>query len=383
MPGFPETNAIVSAMSRSVYNALAHRLETHPGEVYPLHVGDTWMEPPEGCRMEDLRVGEHPGMHRYSPVQGLPTLLDAVVERVRDNTGLDIERDQVLVTAGATGGLGAVAGALLDPDDEVLILAPYWPLIAGIVRTFGGRPIPVPYFVGGAEEPEAVEALVTERTVALYLNTPSNPTGRLLSVDAVAALAEVARRHGLWLWADEVYEHYSYAAPHVPALPLAHERTFAAYSFSKAYGMAGNRCGYVVGPRKAMPHLRKVSTHSFYATPTAGQLAALRALRGPGDAWAADAARRYAEVGAEAARRLGLPAPQGSTFLFFDVSALLDDRGLQGLLFDLADEGLFIAPGTSFGPYPTHVRLCYTSAPPDVVLRGVDVLARRLRAGPG
>ncbi len=223
-----------------------------------------------------------------------------------------------------------------------------------------------------------MERAVGPRTVALYVNTPSNPTGQVLDLDTLGRLVELARRHDLWLWTDEVYDLYSWGAPHPYALPLAPERTFSAWSFSKAYGMAGNRCGCVVGPADVMPHLRKVSTHAFYSTPTAAQLAGVRALSGVGDAWAADAARRYAEVGAECARRLGVPPPDGSTFLFLDVAHALDARGLEGLLFELADDGLFLAPGTSFGPYPTHVRLCFTSAPPEVVLRGVDVLVRRL-----
>ncbi len=377
MPRAPHVNETVSRMSRSVYSTLAHRLRTHVGEVYPLHIGDTWLDPPAGCHMQDIRTADHPGMHRYAPVQGLPALLDAVVDRV----GYALERDQVLITAGATGGLGAVCGAILEPGEEVLICAPHWPLIAGIVRTFGGVPVPVPFFgvaTDAETAAEVVAAAVTERTVALYLNTPNNPTGRLIPEAWLAALTDLARRRGLWLLADEVYEHYAYAAPHTPTLPLAPERTFAAHSFSKAYGMAGNRCGYVVGPAAVMPHLRKVATHAFYATPTAAQLVGVRVLDGPGDAWAADAARRYAEVGTEAARRLGVPAPEGSTFLFLDVAAALDERGLEGFVLDCADRGLFVAPGTSFGPYPTHVRLCFTSAPPDVVLRGVDLLAARL-----
>ncbi|HEY4590118.1 MAG TPA: pyridoxal phosphate-dependent aminotransferase, partial [Thermoanaerobaculia bacterium] len=93
----------VQDIADSVYSGLAHRLATHQGEVFPLHVGDTWMEPPAGCRMEDLHVAEFPGMHRYASPQGMPALLDAIVERVRARTGVATERDDVLVATGATG----------------------------------------------------------------------------------------------------------------------------------------------------------------------------------------------------------------------------------------------------------------------------------------
>ena len=114
------------------------------------------------------------------------------------------------------------------------------------------------------------------------------------------------------------------------------------------------------------------------STPTASQLAAIRTLDGRADAWVANARRQYIEIGAAVAETLDVAAPQGSTFLFLDVADRLDERGLDGFLSDCADRGLFLAPGPSFGPYPHHVRLCFTAAPPDVTRRGVDVLAELL-----
>ncbi len=379
MPRPPHVAAHLASIPGSVYSTLAGRLERFGGETYPLHVGDNWMEPAPGLRMEDLRVAEYPGLHRYTSVHGLPALLDAIVERERAKTGLELEREHVLVTAGATGGLGAVAGALLDPGDEVLILAPYWPLIEGIVRSFHGAPVAVPVLAGevvsAAEAVAAAEARRTSRSVALYLSTPNNPTGRVLPRAWVEALVEWARRHDLWILTDEVYEAFLYRGEHTRALPLAPERTFLAQTFSKCYGMTGNRCGYVVGPQSVMGELRKVSTHTFYSTPTASQVAAVRALAGPGDAWAAEVRDQYRETGRRAAERLGLPAPEGSTFLFLDVADALGANGLGGLLERCVERGLLVAPGPSFGPYPTHVRVCYTAVEPQRALRGVAVLA--------
>ncbi|HEX4964253.1 MAG TPA: pyridoxal phosphate-dependent aminotransferase [Thermoanaerobaculia bacterium] len=378
MPRHPDFSPSVHNIAGAVYSNLAHRLATHRGEVYPLHVGDTWMEPAEGCRMEDLKVAENPGMHRYAAPQGMAPLIDAIVERVREKTGVPTERENVLVTTGATGGLGAVAGAIVAPGDEVLLLAPHWPLITGIVQSFHGVPVDVSFF-GAADSPEtaveAVRARRTERTIALYLNTPSNPTGRVIPRAWIEALAEWARREDLWILADEVYEDYVYDGEHTYTRPLAPERTFAAHSFSKAYGMAGNRCGYVIGPAAAVTELRKVGMHSFYSTPTAAQLAALRVLGPKGDEWIARARELYRQAGEKTAARLGLDPPAGSSFLFFDAAPHLDETGLAGFLERCVDRGLFLSPGSSFGPYPTHVRLCFTAAPPDVVERGVEALA--------
>ena len=174
--------------------------------------------------------------------------------------------------------------------------------------------------------------------------------------------------------ADEVYEDYVYAGEHTYARSLVPERTFASYSFSKAYGMAGNRAGYVVGPSDGMAQVRKVSTHTFYSTPTASQLAALAAMRTAGP-WVDAARAQYAETGRRAAQRLGVPAPEGSTFLFLDVASRLGPGGMGAFLEECVQHGILVAPGGSFGPFPTHVRMCFTAAPPDRTLRGVDVLA--------
>lgn len=373
MPRHPDLSPSVRAVRGSVYSAF----QASPGERIPLHIGDTWMEPPEGCRMEDLRVADHPGMHRYAPVEGLPALLTALTERDRQRTGLDTQPDQVLVAAGATGALGAAAGALVAPGEEVLLLAPYWPLIAGIVRSFHGVPVDVP-FLDGVDSAEAlIEALAarrTERTVALYWNTPHNPTGRVLPRSWIEAMVEWARAEELWILADEVYEEYVYGGEHVPARPLAPERVVAVSSFSKTYGMAGNRCGWLCAPGEAVAAMRRVATHTFYSTPTASQLAALAALEHGAD-WVAAAREEYRRLGTMAASRLGVPAPQGSTFLFLDLSSRLDGRSLEQFLTECAERGLLLAPGPSFGPFPHHVRLCFTAAPPEEVERGVEILA--------
>ncbi len=390
MPHSPKFAAALDDVTGSVYTTLAKKLASHQGEVYSFHVGDTWMEPAEGCRMEDLRVAENPGMHRYTAPQGHPELLSTVRAELGRRHGWDLAPDQLLIAAGATGALGAVAGAILDPGDEVLLAAPYWPLIAGIVRSFRGVPVDVPVFVPqlhGDEIIAALEAATTDRTVAVYWNTPNNPSGCALTADEVAAISAWARERNLWILADEVYEAYQFGAalsgtPVRPAYGFAPERTFSTHSFSKTFGMAGNRCGYVVGPGEAIEAARKISTHTFYSTPTASQLAAIRTLTLPAATeWVASARAKYQEVGTRCAQLLGVPAPQGSTFLFLDVADCLDagnGNSLERLLEDLADFGLFLAPGPSFGPYPNHVRMCFTATPPEVTLRGAEILAREL-----
>jgi len=365
-------------MPGAVYSPFADRMRDHPGPLYPLHVGDTWLEPAEGMRMQDIVSADHPGLHQYCDTQGLPELVEALTDRVRERSGLPWERESVLVTAGATAGLGCAVGALASPGDEVLILAPFWPLIRGIVQAAGATPVEVPFYdrvdsVAGALE--AVRARASDRTVALYVSTPSNPTGRVLPGDWLEALADLARREDWWLLADEVYQDFVYTGEHVPLAPLAPERTLSSFSFSKAYGMAGNRVGYLVGPAECIAQAQKLGTHSFYNAPVPCQVAALRALE-QGGGWQDTAREQYRAVGAAAAELLGLPAPEGSTFLFVDAAPVLDERGLPGLLEDCFERGVLVAPGSSSGSdYAQWVRLCYTVMPPEPTLEGVRHLA--------
>jgi len=381
VPRPPQFAARVRRMPGAVYSPFVDQVRDHPGPIFPLHVGDTWLPPFEGGRMQDLRVEEFPGLHNYCDTQGLPALVDALLEKAREVNGLPCERDSILTAAGATSGLANVLGAVLSPGDEVLILAPFWPLIRGIVQIFGATPVEVPFFDRVNDKEGALEAVgerLTERTVALYVSSPSNPTGRVIPEAWLQAFAEFAQRHELWLFSDEVYEDYVYRGERVSPGRFAPERTVSVYSFSKAYGMAGNRVGYLVGPPALIAQARKIGTHTAYAAPTAGQVAALRALEG-GAEWVERARQSYREVGDEAAAILGLDKPQGSTFLFLDVRSRLDDRGLHGFLEDCFEDGVLVAPGGSSGEaYSEWVRLCYTAVPPDQALEAVRRLAKRL-----
>jgi len=383
VPRPPDVTATVADMPGSIYSARAVRESAAAIRACPLNVGDTWFQPFEGGRMEDLSASEFPELNRYTATRGIAPLVDAIVEKARERNSLQCERASVMVTAGATSGLSCAVGMLAAAREEVLILAPFWPLIRGIAQTFRATAVEVPFFdrVDSAEAAvEAVRERLSPKSVALYISTPSNPTGRVIPEEWLHALAELARRENLWILSDEVYEDYVYAGRHVSIGRFAPERTISAYSFSKAYGMAGNRTGYLVGPPEAIAQAEKIATHSFYSAPTAGQVAGLRALRG-GRAWVDRARESYRAVGTAAAVELGLPAPQGSTFLFVDAAAALDERGIEGLLADCLEDGVAVAPGGSCGrDYATWLRLCYTSAPPAEVGAAISKLAKRLMA---
>jgi N-succinyldiaminopimelate aminotransferase len=371
MARFPNASPTADTLSDAVYSALAARARARGGEVFALQVGDTWLAPPECARAEAQRVADHPRLHGYAPVQGEPALLDAIQARLLARHGEAIDREGLQVMLGATGGLSVVVDTLLDPGDEVVILAPYWPLIRGIVASRGAVPVEVPLFdrlgAPGFDPEAAVARAIGPRTAALYVNTPNNPTGRALPPELVDALARLARRHGLWVISDDVYEDLSYVAPRPPvwAHPALRDRAVATHSVSKAYALAGARVGFTHGPREILRAIRGVQTFKTYCAPRPFQLAAARALA-EGDAWLAEARATYAEAGRRAAAALGLPAPEAGSFLFFDAAPYFrPGEALPGFLERCCDAGLLLTPGAAAGKdYGTFVRLCFTVVPP-------------------
>lgn len=381
MPKRPELTA-----RSGLANAYSHfiALAKDSGEpLCPLHVGDTYMLPPNGCRMGDLSTDEYPRLHQYSPIQGQAALLDAIARKVERTENTATEHANIVVTAGATGGLFGLAASIIAPGDEVIMLAPYWPLFGNAIRHYGGETIPLSLFdclQHGADVEALFDEIVTSKTVAVYWNTPHNPTGMVFPKSFLETLVRCARKHNLWIVADEVYEHYTFGCTHEYSRPLAPERTISAYSFSKAFGMAGNRCGYLVGPEAVIRRTLATTRNSFYAVTTASQMCAIRALDGRGEKWAAETSKKYEMTGRKMAEIMEVSPPQGSTFLFINAADALKGRSLSPLLENCARRGLLVAPGSSFGPFPNSIRICFTSAPPNVVLRGAEILKEEIES---
>ncbi|MGC3996481.1 MAG: pyridoxal phosphate-dependent aminotransferase [Anaeromyxobacter sp.] len=390
MPRPPATSTHAAGLSANVYSALVERARSMPGPIYPLHVGDTWRSPPEGARAEDQREAEFPRLHAYAPVTGEPELVEAVREHLRARHGLALAPEQLQIMPGATGGLTTVLTALLDPGDELLLPSPFWPLIRGIAAARGCRVVEVPFFTRlgtpGFDPEAALERAVTPRTAAVYVNDPHNPTGRVLDDDTVAAIARVARRHDLWVVADAAYEDLRYGEARPPPWlrPELVERTIVSGTVSKSHAMAGARVGWSFGPEAPMRAVRGVQTFQHYCAARPMQRAAARALR-MGEGWLAGLRREYAAAGAAAAAALGLPAPQGGTFLFADATPWLrPGEALQGFLERCLEAGVLLTPGLAAGQdFGSWVRLCFTAVPPGDLAQALRRLQPVLASGPG
>lgn len=371
MPRFPRSASSAQSLSDRVFGRLVARSGGHQGRLYPLHVGDTYLEPLPQARAEEQRVERWERLHNYAPVQGEPVLLEAIRHKVSRRSRHEVPAECLQVMSGATAGLGVVCTALLEPGDEVIVPSPFWPLIRGIVRARGATVVEVPLFTRlsepGFDPVAAIAAAVTPRTAAIYINTPHNPTGAVLPEAALRGIGRIAAEHDLWLVSDEVYEDvwFGDVAPRSAfTLPEFQGRTIVTHSVSKAYGLAGARVGYTHGPREIMEVIRGVQTFYTYCAPRPLQFGAAAALE-HGDTWLADMRRTYASAARAAADALRVSMPAGGTFLFFDLSPYLrQGETSEQVLERCLDAGVILTPGTACGKdYETWARLCFTVIP--------------------
>ncbi len=376
----PQLSKAALALRESIFARLQGKLDRHGADGIPLHLGDTWLDPPAfALAASRARV-------RYGAPAGAPALLDALVTKLKPRFPW-VERRNLQLTTGATQGLSAVMRALVDPGDEVIVPTPHWPLIRGIVTNAGGIPVEVPltqqlYQSEGVDAAAILEPHLSDKTRVLYLITPNNPDGKVLSAEHLGQLAALAKRRNLWLVLDEVYEDLIYEGSHqsIAALQEMADRTLTVFSFSKTFALAGYRLGYVVGAAEPMHAVRKISNHTVYNVPETLQDVALALLTDPSGAeWLRTTRLHYLDVRDRVDHALHLPhfKPQGATYFFLDLRDRMEGGSLWPLVERLLDVGVSVAPGEQFGrDFAGYARICFTAAPVERVLEGVARIER-------
>src|SRR3712207_370894 len=255
-------------------------------EAIHLEVGEPDFPTPEHV-VEAAHEAARMGRTRYAPNAGLPELRAALAEKVVRRNGYGTQPEQVVVTQGGIQALYLVLRALLEPGDEVLLPHPAWPNFRMIAHLLGARVLSYPLVAEGDFLPrlEDLERLVTPRTRAILVNSPSNPLGTVLPRELVESLLAFARRQGLWFVSDEVYDEVVFDDVFVSAGSVADpgDRLVSVYSFSKVYAMTGWRVGYLVAPPDVAKLLTGMQEPIISCVNTPAQLAALAAITGPQD----------------------------------------------------------------------------------------------------
>jgi hypothetical protein len=389
----PQLAASVLRVPNSRIRELAELAMAMDGEVLRLYFGESNQPTPQFVKDAAIEALEA-GWTFYTENAGLPSLRRALAEQYRRLHGVELDPAcELIVTASGIQALALGIRCVLDPGDEAICLTPAWPNGAAIAALANARPVEVPHVLDGERyvvDFDALEAAVTPRTRLLIYTSPSNPLGWVATDAEQDGLLDLARRHGLWLLADEVYERLWYGAdagtpaPSILRKATRDDAVLVAQSFSKAYCMTGWRLGWLVCRRdvgaKAGPLNEFFVSHATSFVQKAGE-AALR----DGEAFVAEQVRqlRANRDRCLAALRempgVTVPAPDGAFYLFPRIDGLEDSFELCRRL--LVESRVGLAPGVAFGAGGEgSVRLCYASEP-RILETALDRIDAFLRAG--
>ena len=329
-----------------------------------------------------------PRFHRYTPAGGLPELKEAIAAKTRRDSGYDVAAAQVLVTNGGKQAVYEAFATLCDPGDEVLLPAPYWTTYPEAIRLAGGVPVEVATdeSTGYRVQVEQLEAARTDRTKVLLWCSPSNPTGAVATPAEVQAIGRWAVEHGIWVLADEIYEHLVYGdAEHVSmpvVVPELADTCVVVNGVAKTYAMTGWRVGWLIGPADIVKAATNLQSHATSNVANVSQMAAVQALTGDlaavADMRAAFDRRRQTMVRLlNEIPGMQCPEPEGAFYCYPSVKGLLGKtlRGrtpstsseLAELL--LEEAGVAVVPGEAFGT-PGYFRLSYALGDDDLT-RGI------------
>jgi aminotransferase len=339
-------------------------------DVISLGVGEPDFVTPWRVREAGIYALER-GATTYTSNAGLPRLRELICADLDGRYGARFAPDgECVITSGVSEGLDLALRVLLEAGEEVIIPEPCYVAYRPCVSFAGGRPVTVPTRVedGFRLHVEAVEAVVTERTKAILIGSPANPTGAVQSRADLLALVELAERHDLYLISDEIYDRLTYTGAHtcVAALPGARERTVLLGGFSKAHAMTGWRVGYLCAPRPVAELCLRMHQYTMLCAPHISQLAAVEALLA-GDADVAEMVADYdrrRRVVVKGLREIGLecPEPGGAFYVFPSIrsSGLGSETFAERLL---ESQGVAVVPGNVFGESGEgHVRCSYATA---------------------
>ncbi len=365
-------NSRVGAIPLSTTLALdarAKQLIAEGRDVVNMSVGEPDFDAPAAVQ-DAASKSVRGGKVRYTPAEGTPALRQAIADHLKATRGVEYAPNEITVCHSAKHALSGVLLSLIETGDEVLMILPAWVSYVEIVRYAGGVPVLVKPRADIGPDLAALERAITPKTKGLLLNSPSNPSGYVMTHAEVRALSEFAARHNLWIVSDEIYRRLVYEGePNLSPVSVAPEfkqRTAIIDGASKAFAMTGYRIGFVAAPQPvaaAVGRLHSQLTGSPNAISQAAYLAALQQEPPEVAAMCAEFQKRR-NILVRGLESIGLrtPQPRGAFYAFPEVSKFLDARGSKGFCEDLLEQqNLAVVPGSAF-ELEGYIRLSYATS---------------------
>jgi aspartate/methionine/tyrosine aminotransferase len=394
--------SLISARAEAVQESVIRRVfEGARDVVNPINlsIGQPDFPVPEPVKQAAIRAiqADHNG---YSNNRGIDPLLKKIAEHLRADLGWDAATTAaarpgqagLMVTQGTSGGLIDAAMALLDPGDEIIIPDPYFVLYPRLGELTGARAVPCDTYPDFRLTAARVEPLITKRTKAVLLCTPSNPCGVVASEQECADLLDLCRRRNVLLISDEIYDEFTYAesrtgkrvvgggavCPSPARLPGAHEDVLLVRGFGKTYGFTGWRMGYVAGPSLLVDKMVKMQQHLYICAPTPLQYGAVEAYNVDMSGLIEKFRKRRDMVVEKLSAVTEVPFPGGAFYAFVRVPARLGLTADQFMQRARAQRVL-VVPGYAFSARDTHFRISY-AVKDEILAEGLEALVELMKA---
>jgi len=375
-------------------DAKAKAMKADGLDIVNFGVGEPDFDTPNNIKEAAIKAIRE-GFTKYTPVGGIDQLKDAVIEKFKRDNSLHYSRDEIIVSCGAKHSLYNIAQALFSPGDEVLIPSPYW--VSYPEQVLLNDAIPV--FIKTHEsdffmvKPDALESHITEKTKAIILNSPSNPTGLTYDKKNLEGIAEIVLRHGLYVISDEIYEKLTYDGfRHVSIASLDNSiktKTIVVNGLSKSYAMTGWRIGFAAGPKEIIKAMTNIQSQSTSNPASIAQKAAVEALNGPQDFIKTmlaefDKRRRFLVAELNSLPAVRCLTPRGAFYAFPNISKLYGMSGDNGKISSSSDFALYLLEkanvalvhGAAFGD-DNYIRLSYATSVQEIK-KGVDRIREAL-----
>ena len=388
MPRFPDYSQKLSAIKGAVFEKFRGKREDFGSDLIRFHIGDSYLSPGYPLPLNQTFLDEYQSFSRYCNTFGIEELREVLSKKLREDNRLNVQPNNILMTTGATNALSSAVHSLLEPGEEILLLTPCWPIFPGIIHSAQANLIEVPFYMHLYENPDLdikkhLEKYISNKTVAIYLNTPNNPSGKVLSNHQLEQIAEFARLHKLWIISDEAYDGLTFDGhEHISIAALAEmfPQIVTVFTFSKIFMFAGLRLGYAVGTEDMIINLNKIMVHQIYSSPTLTQQMMIEPVK-TRHQWMNKVQNHYQNLRDQFVNQSGLSLniPEATYFIFFTIEEYLRGRKYDQVINACFENGVSVAPGIDFGKdFEKYLRVCFTGESPDRLEKGIDRLRKVL-----
>lgn len=332
-----------------------------------LSIGEPDFDIPEPLKEEGIDWIRK-GFNKYTPTQGIPELREKIASHLKMKR---IHFEEVMVTAGVTGGLLLASLALINPGDEVIIPDPYFVMYEYQVLLMGGIPVFVDTYPEFRLKEEEIVRKLSKKTKLIIINSPNNPAGTVYPKDDLMMVAKIARERDLFILSDDIYDNFVFDAPTCPCMGQLYEKTLTFGGFSKGWGMTGWRLGYAAGPRDILQQMITLQQYTFSSVNSFAQKAAIKALDFNVDDYIRQYKRKRDLIYEGLKGKFHVQKPQGAFYIFPEVPGRNGDAFVERAI----QNNLFVVPGSVFSKRNTHVRISF-AASEETLLKGIEVLNR-------